>query len=489
MTMRGHITPQALRPYGMRSGSAAAAYLYPALLFLGAPLLILPYPGLRALVIVVWGALIFAYERHIGLPVPATPGVMLWLGSTLSYVIGGLGTVLFYGRSYDTGLLYLDSALLYLGLGLAAYALGLWLVGQYVGPLPRRHEVASGLTFPTASILLITALFVLPVLGKRMLSSFAFIDVYNNLIIGAVQSIESVPMILMAFYLRQRGFHWWTGVLFLSAALANPLESMLIGYGRIKLPFALIAMAAVWLALIWYSDQRVTRRVKVVIALMPLALTFFFGLNTAYRNQVNLDKTLTSEERLQAVEETARTFGVSGNIIVDSIGPLLSRLVESPSLELLGWAESGEISRTGWTLNDSKQVLFSWIPKVLFPEKGKGYGRDIMEDYGLSPSWNNIPVTILSDAYRRLGLVGVLGLYFMMGVVSTTVAFKLLPRWGALGAVLAFYFALLHLQIYSEDVLAVFLLYVYRLPSSGLVIYALLHLTRIWQPGRELNPG
>jgi len=433
--------------------------------------------------------LIFTCERYLDLPVPATPGTMLWLGSTLSYVVGGLGTKLLYGSTFDAGLQYLDSALLYLGLGLGAYTFGVWLVGQGVGPLPRKRVTIFEQTLSTASVLLIATIFILPVLGRTVLSSLEKSDSYNNLVIGALQSVESIPIILFAFQLRQRHSRWWTGLLFFAASLAIPFESILIGYGRVKLPFALIAMTSVWLALVWYDRERVPRRVKSFILLMPFAIILLFGITTSYRSQVNLDPTLTGEERLLAAQESARGLGASDNIVVYSTGQLLSRLVEAPSLELLGWAETRKIERTGWTLDDFKQVCFSWIPKVLFPEKGSGYGRDIMEYYGLSPSWNNIPVTILSDAFRRLGPAGVVGLYLLMGVVSTVIAVQIWPRWGALGSILVFFFAIQHLLLYSNDVLSVFTLYVYRLPTSSLVVYALLRLTHIWPPERKLGPG
>lgn len=472
---------------------AIATELFLVLLLIGILVLFIPSLPLRAAVIIGWGGLIFSYERYLGLPVPASPGTMLWFGSTLSYVVGGLGTDLIYeqlGTNFlynelpGFGLRYLESTLLYLGLGLGSYAFGLWLAGQRLGPAVHRRDVVFELTFRKASVWLVGLLYLLPVLGKGVDSSSetGTPTVYYNLIIGALMSIERVPMILLAFYLMRPHPRWWVGLLFLGAALTNPLGGILLGYGRAIIPWALVALVSVWLALVWYTGHRVSRRAKLLIALLPLCLVIFFGVSTAYRRQVGLDRTLTLEERLQIAQESSAQFARSENVVIDTIGPFVNRLLELPSLELLGWAESGLIEPAGWTLGDSKQVLLAWIPKTFFPEKGKGYGRDIMEFYGLCSSSNNIPVTLLTDAYRRLGLVGVLGIYFLMGVASTTLALKLLPRWGALGLVLVFYFALLHLTIYGSEVLEVFKLYVYRLPASGLVILVLLRLTRIWQP-------
>jgi hypothetical protein len=465
-----------------------ATELFLALILIGSSVAILvPSLPLRAAVILVWGILIFSYERYLGLPAPVTPGTMLWLGSTLSYVVGGLGTIAIYGASDGFGLRYLDTALLYLGLGLAAYAIGLRLVGQHYGPIKPRPTAVFELTFRASSVWLIAALFILPVVVRSIITEIETFTVYNNLVVGALQSIEKVPMILLAFYVMQSHRRWWLGLLLLAATLAVPWEGIILGYGRSKLPFAFIALALTWLSLVWFSGKHVSQRGKLLFASLSIFLVIFFGISTAYRHEVRFDRSLTGNERLAIVQGSTMAVVQSGSIIIDSGEPLIKRLVELPSLELLGWANEGLVARTGWTLGDSKQVVLSWVPKVFFPEKGQGYGRDIMEYYELSPSWNNIPVTILTDIYRRLGLAGVLGLYFFMGIASTSIAIKLLPRWGALSLIFLFYFALLHLDIYSSDVLAVFRLYIYRFPSSVIVIYLILRITQIWRPQKSFG--
>lgn len=476
------VTTKIVTAHSKESYAGNPTMLLFAVLFLGTGILLIPSLYVRAAIILIWGVLIFTYERYLDLPVPVTPGTMLWFGSTLSYVIGGIGTKLAFGQPEELGLPYLNSALLYLGLGLASYAFGLLLAGLHLGKVTRFKDNLSTLSVHPAAIWLVTALFILPVLGKTVAIRGGSFDIYYNLIIGALQSIEKVPMILLAFYLVQPRHRWGLGLLLLGATLAIPWDGILVGYGRNKLPFALIALLLTWLALVWFSGQRISARTKLLILLLPIGLIIFFAINTAYRNQVRFQSDFTTEERLQFIDESITATTQSENVITASIRPLLTRLVEKESLELLGWAEKGQIVQAGWTLSDTEQVILAWIPKFLFKDKGEGYGRDIMEYYGLSSASNNIPVTILTDAYRRLGVVGVLGIYFLMGIASTTVALKLMAHWSALGLVLVLFFALLHLTIYSSDMLEVLKLYIYRLPSSGLVIYAILRLTKMWQP-------
>lgn len=465
-----------------RSRTANSSEIYLAILLIGSAVLLIPSVPLRAAIILLWGYVIYHYERYLGLPAPVAPGTMLWMGSVLSYVVGGLGMRMFHPGELDAGMKYLDVALLYLGLGLAAYAFGLRLVGQRLGRIPTVRVYGNDLRFSTPALWFLGAIFIVPVLVRSGITHSGTVDLYNNLIIGALQSIEAVPMIVLAFYLVQPKRHWWNGLVLLAATLAIPWEGIILGYGRIKLPLAIIAVTLTWLALRLLAGERVSRRAKIAIALLPFMLVLFFGVNTAYRERVGYSATLSPEERLLIAQESASMVTDSNNVLVSNIYPLVARLIEVPSLQLLGWAESGQIERVGWTLEDFKQVLLSWVPKTLYPEKGEGYGRDIMEFYGLSPAWNNIPVTILTDAFRRQGLLGVLGLYFMMGVLSTALALSLMPRWGALGLFLTIYFALLHFTIYSSDALEIFKLYIYRFPSSALIAYFLLRITQIWRP-------
>lgn len=441
-------------------------------------ILFIPSLYVRAVIILVLGIQISSYERVLGLPIPVTPGTMLWLGSTLSYVIGGIGSHLFFRQANDIGLPYLENALLYLGLGIASYAFGLLLVGQHLGPSARDTKRLFGLNLSPARISIFTSLFVLPVVGKSLDFGGSSFDVYYNLVIGPIQSIEHIPMIMFAFYLLQPRRIWWLGLLLLAASLAVPWEDMLVGYGRNKLPYAIMILILTYMTLVWYSDKRISLQFKLLIFILPIAIIIFFSIVSIYREEVRFQRDTIGNERIEILQQSVNEFTQASDVLA-TIEPILTRFIEKPSLELLSWAENGEIEKVGWTFEDTKQVVLSWIPKVFFLEKGEGYGRDIMEYYGLSPSWNNIPVTILTDSYRRGGVFGVMSMYFLMGLASTAIVLKLQPRWGVLGLTLVLFFALQHFRIYSEDVLEVIKLYVYRLPSSGFAIYAILYLSKI----------
>jgi len=447
--------------------------------------LFIPSVYVRAMMIIMIGTLIYMQERTLGLLVPASPGFSYWVTSFLSYVVGGIGTAVLYDARNGFGTRYLDSALLYLGLGMASYVVGMMLAGNPNKDDKQRKSTSINIVFTTRSIVFFSGLFLLATIGMDIFRGSILGGLYYNLIIGALQSLEGLPPILLAFYLMQPGRKWRLALLLFSATFIVPFAGISIGYGRSKLLYAVLALLLIWISLKMHYQQRISRKAKLLILLAPIVATLFFGANTNYRVGVNLNSSLSIEERLQITQGSVSQIYHSSDLVMDTAGALVDRLIEKESLELIGRSEAGAIGQAGWTVRDLEQILFSWIPKTFYPQKGVGYGRDIMEYYGLCAPGNNIPATVLADAFRRSGVLGVVFLYFFMGLSSTAIATRLTQNWGILGILLAYYFAQLHLHLYTTDALYVFILYVYRLPSSALMIYALLRSSGILQVNRE----
>ena len=94
--------------------------------------LFIPSVYVRAIMICIIGYLIFKHERRLGLLVPASPGVIFWLGNFLSYVVGGIGTGLVFGNWEGYGMRYLEDAMFFIGLGLVFFLIGAWVAGVNV---------------------------------------------------------------------------------------------------------------------------------------------------------------------------------------------------------------------------------------------------------------------------------------------------------------------------------------------------------------------
>lgn len=441
--------------------------------------LLIPSIYTRACILLIFGALIYRQEKNLGLLVPASPGVILWFSSFCSYVIGGIGSGFLFDAWEDFGIRHLDTALLYLGVGFAAYCLGLEIVGVFIRKSDSPARDTTKIVISKKSVLSIAGIFVLPVIAKNMVNS----PVYDNLVIGALQSIQYLPIIILAIYLFYRRPDPLTILLLFASAFSIPFSGMILGYGRLYILGFVFSLGVVWLYFQRKSGRKLSKRAKGIFLITPFILILLFGIMTVYRDTVQFDRTLSADERIMILQDSFRQKSYhSESIIIKHVGSLIYRLPEVQSIELLYLIESGVIQHVGWGMEDLRQILFSWIPKFVYEEKGAGYGRDLMVFYGFT-DFNNIPVTILSDSFRHSGVLGVIFIYIFISIASTFVAVNLPRYFKNLGIFLALYFALLHFHLYSADVLFVFTLYLYRLPSSSLVIYSIFRFSGILRRG------
>ncbi len=275
-------------------------------------------------------------------------------------------------------------------------------------------------------------------------------------------------MILAAIYLVRGGRSWWVVAILLCSGLMMSVRGISMGYGRSKFIIVFVACASVWLSLqLWYRIK-ITTKSKLLVMSSALMLLIFFGFMTEYRELFQSSDDTSRYAKEEALTEASTTFWTSSNLITANLGSLVSRANEVNSLELFGRAESGEYERYGFTFNDLKQIVLAWMPKKYFPEKGDGTGREIMVEYGFGEG--NIPPSLLGDIFRRSGILGVVCLYFFLGLASTALALKLKKSWGSFGIIVSFYFALLCLQFYAMDVVwhffHVYLSYSFQRPGN-----------------------
>ena len=305
---------------------------------------------------------------------------------------------------------------------------------------------------------------------------------YNNLVIGAIQSLESLPIIILAIYILHKNKIWWVALILFSSRFVLAISGMLLGYGRSVLISALLVMTLSALAILFLRGKRISNRIKMLFVASPFLIIVYFGVASTYRDTVGFDASLQASERQEILKDSIQSSTHSGNFITDAVFGICDRLAEVHGLELFGNAESGITPYSGWSLNDLEQAIFVYIPKIWFPNKGVGLGRDIMVEYGFTV-WNNIPPTLLGDSFRRSGLFGVIIVYFLMGFVATALTINLNNRWGSFGPMLSLYVGLSCLILVSLDAMTVYNFYAYRIVSSGIVMYVLLRLVGILPKG------
>ncbi len=438
--------------------------------------LLIPSIYLRAAMILVLGVIIYRTERRLALLAPASPGTMFWFGNFMSYAVGGVGTGLIYDSWNDYGMCYLGDALLYIGLGLACYIIGMWIAPSFVKNDMSWRDITKDIQLKRRGFVILSAFFTLAVVVMHYFG-FGYDDLYGNLVIGAIQSIETLPIILAAIYLMRGGRGKWVVAMLCCSGLVTSLAGISMGYGRSKFIIIYIACVSVWLSLkLWYRIK-ITTKAKLTIMSIPLVLLIVFGFVTEYRELFQNQEDLSKGAKQEALAVANTTFWTSSNVITASLGAIVSRANEVSGLELFGRAKNGEYEPYGFTFNDLKQIVLAWVPKKYFPEKGAGTGREIMVEYGFGEG--NIPPSLLGDTFRRSGISGVVCVYFFLGLLSTALAIKLKKCWGSFGIILSFYFALFFMQFHIFDVVGTFSIFIYRIPSSALVIYLVLRCSGI----------
>jgi len=454
-------------------------------------MLLIPLIIFRAVAIISLGVLIYIHERQLKMLVPASPGFVFWLSNIFSYIIGGVGlTVLSYGsedicKSVSCeeiiGLFYLNDGLLYIGVGLSCYIVGMWLAGRLQKP-NTPNNIFLDLNFSQFSIISISVIFYISAMagGDEETATDYGHSLYYNLIIGSIGSIQVLPIILLSIYLLQKNRNWLLVGMLFSTRFVVAIYGMLIGYGRSQIMITILALVLAWLALHFWYRKKIPNDVKIFLISLPFLIVVYFGFATSYsnsyRNTFGVDTSTSISEKRNILSQSTNSTISSDNFITDTLTTFCIRLNQGHGLELFGMAESGLVEYSGWTMNDLEQALFVYIPKTWYPNKGVGLGRDIMVEYGFTVN-NNIPPTLLGDSFRRSGLFGVIIVYFIMGFVATAFTIYLNNHWGSFGSLLALYLALSSLNLISFDVMSIYNFYVYRIITSGIVIYVLLRMT------------
>lgn len=439
--------------------------------------LFIPSVYVRAVAICVIGYLIYRHERRIGLLVPASPGVIFWLGNCCSYVIGGIGTGLFFSDWDGYGMRYLSDAMFYSGLGLASFLMGVWVAGSAPHPGNRTEDITKDLVLNQRSVALFSGIYLFSVLGRHVLPLGALGPIYDNLVVGMVQSVKTIPVILFGMYVTHKNRNLLGLIMLAVGAFSVPFDGILMGYGRAQILRFFMFATIVWASL--EGRKKFKLPMKSIIAILAGAIVFvlIFGLQTNYRSYYANDNTRAIMERREMLREAIRDTRETSSLLQDTFGAICLRANELNGLELFGRAKHGIISRGGWNTNDLKQVLLSWIPKSFFPNKGHMMGKEIMVFYGFGEG--NIPPSLLGDVFRRSGAVGIIAVYFILGVLSTLVAVKLRNSWGSFSILLSYYLAFLMFDVYVYSTVYAFTIFAYRLPSSAIGIYIILRISGI----------
>lgn len=119
------------------------------------------------------------------------------------------------------------------------------------------------------------------------------------------------------------------------------------------------------------------------------------------------------------------SLSYGGDDNIESINAVLfrfsSRICEVSALDVVARTPE-EIHRWGWSDDDWAVLETGWLPAFLLENyrTGEHSGVLFLRDYGweVDPEGgHSMPVTLLSDSWRRYGWVGVIGFHFMWGLI------------------------------------------------------------------------
>jgi hypothetical protein len=459
-----------------------------------------------ALAVSAVGLAIGRIEYAAGLPMPATPGFLLWLGHFLSFAVGG---VLFWLLEVDPTL-GLESDALAWQLGIVTMGLAAFGVGYALALRPRATARSALIQWPVVRLdskgLVVGCLaLAVPVL----LFFLAFPDyriglmkefgapeeapIIGVILFGVLGFVRPVMLVLFGLYLIAEGRKRVAVVALLAlVGLGQTFQATLAG-GRVAILEALLACTAVMAAF----RVRQTRLGRVSLAVAGCAVLVLWYMPTAGQYRARAGYGGISRE-VHTFSEYMNAFLEAGTAVVDtsrardSVEAIVGRLYEPSAFRVMTTARE---SHDGFGFRGWSDLAFRWLPSFV-REKGKDRDQDLMWQQGFKPHENSgETLTLPADLYYRFRLPGVVLGYGVLGILL-----GLVTRWCRLRLDSKRFVGLMALgvlaaRIYAVDFVQALWAPVYELPIgmgvaiilfSGLRDSGETYLNRLL---RKLRPG
>lgn len=232
-----------------------------------------------------------------------------------------------------------------------------------------------------------------------------------NIIAGIKGAVYLLPSVLLGLSLFERteryriliGISWL--IIFAGTVLSSGRE---------------VILKSVFVStLTWSMFQSETKRVKKFMIIIAIVFLFIMMVLGSYRSQFN--PYLSTDSRIQRLWGTIAEFRFSTDYLRHQTLAVADRLYELPSIQLMHFSSRNQIREPWYALD---QLLFMYVPKFLFPEKGSGTARDLLYELGFVyySEVNSAPVVLLADAYYRGGMGGIVIVYALTGLILTWLA-------------------------------------------------------------------
>jgi hypothetical protein len=462
--------------------------------------------ALTALAACTVGLAIARIEYAAGLPVPATPGFLFWLGHFLSFAVGG---VMFLLLEVDPTL-GLESDALAWQIGTVTMGLSAFGVCYALALRPWTSTRSGLIRWPTVRLdsrgLVVGCLAVaMPVLGfflafpEYLIGAMKDVgapdeaQVIGVIVFGVLGFVRPVMLVLLGLYLIAEGRK---GVvvagLLAVVGLGQTFQATLAG-GRAAILEALLACVAVMAA--FRIRQGRSGRVTLAVAVCTMLCLLYIPVAGQYRARTGYGGV---SREVQTFSEYVSAFLEAGSAVADtsrvrdSVEAVVARIYEPSAFRVMSAARE---SHDGFGFRGWSDLMFRWLPNFL-REKGKDRDQDLMWQQGFKPLETSAePLTLPADLYYRFGLLGVVLGYGMLGVLLGLVVRWFRSQLDAMRFVGLMALGVLVSRVYAVDFVHAVWMPIYELPigmSVAVVAFSGLRgpvgvgLTQLF---RKLRPG
>ena len=416
-------------------------------------------------------------EWCLGLPFPATPGFMLWLGHALSFMVGGTLFWLFDVDSsvgLSTDLLAWQMGTLAGGLGAfgCAYAwgVGAWnAAGRAFVEWPSVVMRDAVLIRGCLVIMFVVGAFFLLNPGYRIGAMESLVrrrahQYLLSLCLALLAFIRPVVLAVLGLYTSGSRKHWPVVILLGIVGLGETFQATLVG-GRTTVLQTVLACLTVVLAF-RLRRGRIARLCLGAVVCTLLALWYIptageYRSRTAYGGGIQEGELNTPGEHVVAFVEAGATVVVDTSAVRSSVASIVGRLYEPSAFRVMAYArESGVwFGFRGWG-----DLFFRWLPNFI-REKGTDRDQHLMFHQGFKAfEASGETLTVPADLYFRFGLAGVVCGYLILGVIMGLFSWFCRMRFDTVRFVALIALAILVIRLYAIDFVNAVWMPLYELP-------------------------
>jgi hypothetical protein len=416
-------------------------------------------------------------ETQANQPYLCTFGMLFWAGHVLTRVVAALARA--WLSTYQLSPAVLEGT--FIGMSVFTFVYVAILVRSESSAQrwrdPNRIEVDWPKAAVACGVIAIISTILVNIVGLTPRGTQIHFGPLFNVIAGIENAVYLLPAVFLGLSVADRSWQYTilVGISWVSIFIGSVLQS-----GRSVFLMNVLIAAFTWS--MFQSESKKLRKLVLILAILSLFTLMLLG---AYRSKYN--PYLSTSSRVQRLWRTITEFEISTNYLQRQAVEVADRLYEPPSVELLLYSlQSG--ARDPWYALD--QLLFMYVPKFLFPEKGSGTYRDLLYELGFV-SYSEVsgaPVILIADAYYRGGASGVVIVYALTGVVLAWLATRI---WHIDNPVLSVAFMSIigyeAFRAYDSDVYRIVTWWFYQIPKLVLFSISIFAVTGVFDHSKILD--